>query len=57
MNTVPDIEVVGQADSGSEGVKLAEQLAPDVVLMDLIMPGMDGVEATWRYARSARVPK
>jgi two-component system, NarL family, response regulator LiaR len=48
LDTIPEIEVVGQADSGSEGVKLAEQLAPDVILMDLIMPGMDGVEATWR---------
>ncbi len=48
LETVSEIEVVGQADSGSEGVRLAEQLAPDVVLMDLIMPGMDGVEATWR---------
>ena len=48
MDTVPEIEVIAQAESGSDAVKLAEQLAPDVVLMDLIMPGMDGVEATWR---------
>ncbi len=48
LDTVEDIEVIGEADSGSMGVQLAEQLAPDVVLMDLIMPGMDGVEATWR---------
>ena len=41
-----DLSVVGEADSGKEGVKLAEQFAPDVILMDLIMPGMDGVEAT-----------
>jgi NarL family two-component system response regulator LiaR len=48
LETVPEIEVIAQAESGSDAVQLAEQLAPDVVLMDLIMPGMDGVEATWR---------
>lgn len=48
LETVPEIEVVAQAECGSYAVQLAEQLAPDVVLMDLIMPGMDGVEATWR---------
>ena len=48
LETVPEIDVIAQAESGSDAVQLAEQLAPDVVLMDLIMPGMDGVEATWR---------
>jgi len=46
-----DIEVVGEAASGKEAVELAEELAPDVVLMDLLMPQMDGVEATWRVRR------
>jgi DNA-binding NarL/FixJ family response regulator len=44
----PDIEVVGEAASGPEAVTLAERLRPDVVLMDLRMPGGDGVEATRR---------
>lgn len=48
LDTIPEIEVIAQAESGSQAVELAENLAPDVVLMDLIMPGMDGVEATWR---------
>lgn len=41
-----DIEVVGEADSGETAVALAAEHAPDVVLMDLVMPGMDGVTAT-----------
>ncbi len=49
LDTLEEIEVIAEAESGSDAVKLAEELAPDVVLMDLIMPGgMDGVDATWR---------
>jgi DNA-binding NarL/FixJ family response regulator len=43
-----DIEVVGTASNGMEAVELARDTSPDVVLMDLVMPGMDGVEATRR---------
>jgi two-component system, NarL family, response regulator LiaR len=48
LETQPDITVVGEADSGETAVRLAGQHAPDVILMDLMMPGMDGVEATRR---------
>ena len=48
LETQSDLDVVGEASSGAEAVKLAAELVPDVVLMDLVMPEMDGVEATWR---------
>lgn len=46
LDMLPDIDVVGEAASGQEAVDLALSLAPDVMLMDLVMPGMDGVEST-----------
>lgn len=46
MADIEDIEVVGEASTGAEAVRLTEQLAPDVVVMDIRMPGMDGIEAT-----------
>jgi NarL family two-component system response regulator LiaR len=44
--TEQDIEVVGEAGSGEQAVQLVQELKPDLVLMDLVMPGMDGVAAT-----------
>jgi len=46
LNTTPDFDVVGEAASGEEAIKLVTDTIPDVVLMDLIMPGLDGVETT-----------
>ncbi|MFI0357416.1 response regulator [Actinomadura sp. 9N407] len=46
MTDADDIEVVGEAGDGAEAVRLTEELAPDIVVMDIRMPGMDGVEAT-----------
>src|SRR3712207_1491963 len=46
LETQPDFQIVGEAASGEQGVRLASEHAPDVVLMDLVMPGMNGVEAT-----------
>jgi len=46
-----DIEVVGEAEDGRGAVTLVEALAPDVVLMDLLMPGMDGIAATAEIKR------
>lgn len=51
-----DIEVVVEASSGEEAVALAKQLKPDVVVMDLGMPGIGGLEATKRIARGASSP-
>lgn len=51
----PDMEIVGQAGNGHEAVELAEKLKPDVVIMDVAMPGLNGIEATRRI--SVSVPR
>ena len=55
LKTQKDIEVVGEAKNGLEAVEFVESLQPDIVLMDLVMPEMDGIQATKKI--KAKWPK
>ncbi|MFA1509382.1 MULTISPECIES: response regulator [Priestia] len=53
LQTQPDLEVVGEASNGEEAIKLATSLEPHIVLMDLSMPVLDGIEATKELKKQA----
>lgn len=51
LEVTPDIEVIGEAADGEKAISLTHSLQPDVIVMDLVMPGMDGIEAIEHIAR------
>ena len=57
LSMQPDLEVLGEAASGPDAVEMAVEMCPDVVVMDVKMPGLDGVAATARICASCRTTR
>src|SRR5439155_23402100 len=57
LDATPDIKVVGEADNGRLAVQMAQKLQPDVEVMDVVMPQLNGAEATWQVWRECRNAK
>lgn len=56
LESDPELEIIGEGENGKQAIELAEALKPDVILMDVTMPVMDGVEATKRISSSPDAP-
>lgn len=57
INAQPDMEVVGEADNGQDAVALIQKLQPDLIVMDISMPELDGLKATERLQVCTRILK
>lgn len=57
LQTEPDMEIVGEAENGRQAVQMAAKLAPDVVVMDIAMPQLNGLEATHQICKEAPLAK